>query len=358
MTVHEWMPIWLARLWEVPGATDVLLNGPGDVWIDRGLGLERAESIIPDAVLPATAADLRALAVRLASGAGRRLDDACPMVDARLPDGTRMHAVLPPIAHGSTMVSLRRVRAGRLTWDRLEAQGAVHPELVPVLKGLVTSHASLVISGATGSGKTTLLSTLLAAVDPAERIVLIEEAGELRPEHPHVVSLLERPANVDGAGEVGLARLVREALRMRPDRIVLGECRGPELREILLALNTGHRGSLTTIHANTATDVPARLIALGALAGLDSRAVSLHALTAFDAVIHMDRTPWGRAVSHIALFEPGDDDRSPLTAVSACRVDQAGALVRQKAWDRLCGLAGVGASHAPSATSVGLQVAA
>ena len=160
-----------------------------------------------------------------------------------------------------------------MTWEDLIFQGAVHPMLEPVLRGLVRSKESVIVSGATGSGKTTLLATLLADVDHRERIVLIEEAGEVRPSHPHVVRLVERPANVDGAGAVGMSRLVREALRMRPDRIVLGECRGAEIREVLLALNTGHRGSLTTLHANAAADVPARLIALGALAGLSERGI-------------------------------------------------------------------------------------
>lgn len=351
MVTHEWMPLWLARLWEIPGVTDVLLNGPGEAWIDRGLGLERAESVIPDVLVPGTAADLRALAVRLASGAGRRLDDACPMVDARLPDGTRMHAILPPIAHGSTMLSLRRVRAGRLTWDRLQAQGVVHPDLVPVVRGLVRQRASIVISGATGSGKTTLLSTLLADVDPSERIVVIEEAGELRPDHPHVVTLLERPANVDGAGEVPLARLVREALRMRPDRIVLGECRGAELREILLALNTGHKGSLTTVHANAAADVPARLVALGALAGIDERAVALHATTAFDAVVHVERRAGRRVIGEVAVLAQRPQG---MEAVIACRVDPAGDLVPGPAWDALRALAGIGAEPSvPALRSLG-----
>lgn len=338
MTKPDWMPLWLARLWEVPGATDVLLNGPAEVWIDRGLGMERAMDVLPDAILPVTEADLRSIAVRLASVAGRRLDDASPMVDARLPDGTRLHAILPPIADGSAVMSLRRVRAGRLSWERLVADGAVAAQLVPVLRGLVHRGASVVISGATGAGKTTLLATLLAEVPPQERIVVVEEAGELRPDHPHVVRLVERQANVDGAGAVALSRLVREALRMRPDRIVLGECRGAEIREILLALNTGHRGSLTTVHANAAADVPARLVALGALAGLDERAVTLHAHSALDVVIHLDRFHGVRRIAEIALLAR-DVDR--LYAKSAGVATDSGWRVGE-AWPALCELAGVG----------------
>jgi pilus assembly protein CpaF len=328
----DWLPDWLRLLWEVPGVTDVLINGPGDAWLDRGLGLERASTLVPGARVVESAGEVRALAVRLASVAGRRLDDASPAVDARLPDGTRLHAVLPPIADGCALLSLRRVRSASMTWEDLMFQGAVHPVLEPVLRGLVTSKSSLIVSGATGSGKTTLLATLLADVDPRERIVLIEEAGEVRPTHPHVVRLVERPANVDGAGAVGMARLVREALRMRPDRIVLGECRGAEIREVLLALNTGHRGSLTTLHANAAVDVPARLIALGALAGLSERAVALHASAAFAAIVHLERDSRRRRVAEVALLQAGAGE---LTVVPAAMVDAEGRFHHGAAWAKL-----------------------
>jgi pilus assembly protein CpaF len=316
----------------VPGVTDVLINGPGDVWLDRGLGLERARTVIPAMRGAESIGEVRSLAVRLASLAGRRLDDASPAVDARLPDGTRLHAVLPPIADGCALLSLRRVRAASMTWEDLTFQGAVHPLLEPVLRGLVTSKSSVIVSGATGSGKTTLLATLLADVDQRERVVLIEEAGEVRPTHPHVVRLIERPANVDGAGAVGLSRLVREALRMRPDRIVLGECRGAEIREVLLALNTGHRGSLTTLHANAAADVPARLIALGALAGLSERAVTLHASAAFAAIVHLERDSHRRRVAEVALLQARAGE---LIAVPAAMVDAEGRFHHGAAWAKL-----------------------
>lgn len=223
-----------------------------------------------------------------------------------------------------------------MTWEDLIFQGAVHPVLEPVLRGLVRSKSSIIVSGATGSGKTTLLATLLADVDPRERIVLIEEAGEVRPTHPHVVRLVERPANVDGAGAVGMSRLVREALRMRPDRIVLGECRGAEIREVLLALNTGHRGSLTTLHANCAADVPARLIALGALAELSERAVALHASAAFTAIVHLERDPQRRRVAEVALLQSRAGE---LTAVPAAIVDSEGNFHHGAAWAKLRQLA-------------------
>ncbi len=310
----------------------MLINGPGEVWLDRGLGLERASDLVRDATGVEAVGEVRALAVRLASLAGRRLDDASPAVDARLPDGTRLHAVLPPIADGCTLLSLRRVRSASMTWEDLIFQGAVHPVLEPVLRGLVRSKSSLIVSGATGSGKTTLLATLLADVDPRERIVLIEEAGEVQASHPHVVRLVERPANVDGAGAVGMSRLVRESLRMRPDRIVLGECRGAEIRDVMLALNTGHRGSLTTLHANAAADVPARLIALGALAGLSERAVALHASAAFAAIVHLERDSRRRRVAEVALLQQRAGE---LAVIPAAIVDAEGRFHHGAAWSKL-----------------------
>lgn len=337
MTTLDWMPSWLRDLWHVPAVTDVLVNGPGDVWLDRGIGLERAQEVVPGAVLPMHAADVRALAVRLASLGGRRLDDASPTVDARLPDGTRLHAVLPPVADGCAVVSLRRVRGVAFEWRDLVRGGVAPAELVPVLQGLVQHRRSLIVSGATGTGKTTLMATMLGDVPAGERIVLIEEAGEARPDHPHVVRLVERHANVDGAGAMGLSRLVREALRMRPDRLVVGECRGAEIREILLALNTGHAGGMTTLHANTAEDVPARLIALGALADLGERAVALHAAAAFDAVVHVERTEVGRRIAQIAVLGVID---GVLAATVAVTVSPEGRLAPGPAWPELLAASG------------------
>ncbi|PKQ17964.1 MAG: secretion system protein E [Actinobacteria bacterium HGW-Actinobacteria-8] len=338
MTTLDWLPDWLRRLFEVPGVTDVLINSPRSVWIDRGLGVEHANEVVPGILPEWQPGDVRALAVRLASLGGRRLDDAAPAVDARLPDGTRLHAVLPPVADGCAILSLRMVRSASLEWEDLMISGMVHRDLAPVMRGLVRSRQSLIVSGATGSGKTTLLASCLAQVGQAERIVLIEEAGEVRPDHPHVVRLVERPANVDGAGAIGLARLVREALRMRPDRIVLGECRGAEIRDVLLALNTGHRGSLTTLHANAAEDVPARLAGLGALADLSERAVALHVAAAFTGVIHLVREDGRRRVGQVALF---DVCEGQLRTIPAAEVDADGHLTPGVAWPRLVEAAGL-----------------
>ncbi|MBC7292328.1 MAG: Flp pilus assembly complex ATPase component TadA, partial [Actinotalea sp.] len=248
---------------------------------------------------------VRALGVRLAAAGGQRLDDAAPVVDARLPDGTRLHAVLPPIADPDTLLSLRVHRPRGLSFDELVRLGSVAPVLEPVLRALVAGRANVLVSGATGTGKTTLLSALLSLVPADERIVCIEEAAELRPEHPHVVRLVARRPNVEGAGEVDLASLVRHALRMRPDRVVLGECRGADVREVLSALNTGHDGGCATLHANAVGDVPARLEALGALAGMTPRAVAAQAASALDAVVHLRRAQGLRYVAEVAAVSGG-----------------------------------------------------
>lgn len=314
-----------------PGVTDVVVNAPDEVWCDRGLGLERIDMGFADA------AAVRDLAVRLASAGGRRLDDASPLVDARLPDGTRLHAVLPPIAEECALISLRAVRHVPFTMNDLVTAGMVPATLEPVLAGLVRERASVLISGATGAGKTTLLATMLSLVSHAERIVVIEEGGEVMADHPHVVRLVERRANVDGIGQIGLDRLVREALRMRPDRIVLGECRGAEVRDVLTALNTGHRGGMSTIHANSALDVPARLTALGSLAGMGPESVALHASAAFDAVVHIERSATGRRVAQVGVL----DAVGGLVVTPAATASEAGRLVPGPAWGRLAALAGL-----------------
>ncbi|MFJ3922758.1 TadA family conjugal transfer-associated ATPase [Streptomyces sp. NPDC090022] len=219
-----------------PEVTDVLVAAPDRVWVDRGGGLELTGVTFADTDA------VRRLAQRLAAVAGRRLDDARPWVDARMPDGTRLHAVLPPVAVGSACLSLRVVRPRAFTLEELVAVGMLPPGGQRMLRALVEARRSFLISGGTGTGKTTLLSALLGLVGPGERIVLAEDSAELRPEHPHVVRLESRPANQEGAGLVTLADLVRQALRMRPDRLVVGEVRGPEVADLLAALNTGHEG--------------------------------------------------------------------------------------------------------------------
>jgi pilus assembly protein CpaF len=270
----------LLAIAEDPTVTDVFANGPGEVWADRGAGLIR----VP---LSLSEARLRELAVRLVSLGGRHIDEASPCVDARLEGGIRVHAVLPPISPSGTLLSIRFPSTVRI------------PVTDARLLELVASRANLLITGAAGSGKTTLLAALLSHAAPSERIVAIEDVAELRVDHPHFVSLEARQSNLEGVGEVSLARLLREALRMRPDRLVLGECRGAEVRELLSALNTGHDGGAGTLHANSLADVPARLEALGALAGMSDVAVARQAVSAIGAVIHLVREGAERRVQAI-----------------------------------------------------------
>ena len=278
----------LEPLLAAPDVTDVLVTAPDQVWVDRGGGLHLTEVRFPDG------AAVRRLAQRLATSAGRRLDDARPWVDARLPDGTRLHAVLPPVAVDSTYLSLRVVRPRAFTLGELVRAGTLPAGGDDLLRSVLDARLSFLVTGGTGSGKTTLLSSLLGLVGVGERIVLAEEAAELRPEHPHVVRLEARPANQEGAGRVELRDLVRQALRMRPDRLVVGEVRGAEVTELLAALNTGHEGGCGTLHANAAVDVPARLEALGTAGGLDRAALHSQLAAALDLVVHLVRGRDGR----------------------------------------------------------------
>jgi pilus assembly protein CpaF len=282
-----------------PAVTDVLVNGPAEVWADRGRGLERAAVEFTDE------ASVRRLAQRLAVAAGRRLDDACPYVDARLPDGVRLHAVVPPVSPAGTCVSLRVPRRRGFTLDELVEAGSLSADGAGWLRALVAARLAFLVSGGTGTGKTTLLGTMLGLVEPAERLVLVEDSGELRPDHAHVVRLEARPPNLEGAGRVTLRDLVRQALRMRPDRLVVGEVRGGEVVDLLAALNTGHEGGCGTVHANAAGDVPARLEALGAAAGLDRGAVHSQAAAGVDAVVHLVRGRDGqRRVAEVCVLDP------------------------------------------------------
>jgi pilus assembly protein CpaF len=293
----------LARFVADPGVTDVFVNGPGEVWVDRGAGPER------HAVDGLDDASLRDLAVRLVSLGGRHVDEASPCVDVRLHDGVRVHAVLEPISTTGTVLSIRLPSVTPISFAELDQAGFF--ELVPAdtVLELVRRRENLLISGAGGAGKTTLLSALLAEADARERIVVIEDVAELRIRHPHVVSMETRQANLEGAGGVGLARLVREALRMRPDRLVLGECRGEEIRELLAALNTGHDGGAGTLHANSLDDVPARLEALGALAGLSPEAIARQAVSAIGAVLHLERVAGVRRVAALGALALDERDR-------------------------------------------------
>ncbi len=311
-----------------PGVTDVLVNGPESVFVDRGAGLERV------GVRFDSDEDVRRLAVRLAAQVGRRLDDGQPFVDARLPDGTRVHAVLGGVASPGTCLSLRVPARNRLALADWEANGSLTRVLADVLRLLVSRRRALLVTGGTGSGKTTLLGSLLGEVDPSERLVIVEDSFELNPDHPHCVRMEGRRPNAEGVGEVSLTDLVRQALRMRPDRLVVGEVRGPELVDLLIALNTGHEGGCGTIHANAPSAVPARLEALGVLAGLGRVAVHALVAAALDVVLHVSRNRKGRRrLAQIAVFVPGRDGL--VSCVPALTLTPDGVVERGPGVERL-----------------------
>lgn len=292
-----------------PDTTDVLVTGPGEVWVDGGRGLRRTDVVFPDE------SSVRRLAQRLAVAAGRRLDEAVPYVDGWLPGSVRLHAVLPPIAASGTCLSLRVLRPAVHDLAELQAKGTFDASTAGLLRAVVAARLAFLVVGGTGSGKTTLLAALLGCVAPEQRIVCVEDAGELEPDHPQVVRLLARSANVEGAGEITVRELVRQALRMRPDRIVVGEVRGAEVCDLLAALNTGHDGGAGTLHANSPVEVPARLEALAALGGLDRPALHSQLAAAVRVVLHMRRDRDGaRRLAEIGVFERQDDTLAVRTA--------------------------------------------
>lgn len=309
----------LAPYAAVAGVTDLFVNGEAGLWVDAGGGAARHPG------WTGTEQSLRALAVSLIARGGRHLDEATPCVDVRLADGIRVHAVLPPASSSGTLLSIRLPSAGRPSFDALVAAGLCELDadsgevgeasaVAQRLRQAVTDRENLLITGAAGSGKTTLLAALLGQASPTERIVVIEDVAELRIGHPHVVALECRQPNLEGAGRLGLETLLREALRMRPDRLVLGECRGGEIRELLGALNTGHDGGAGTLHANSLTDVPARLEALGALAGLGPEAVARQTVSAIQLIVHLERLGGSRRVQALGRFALDARDRLVVVA--------------------------------------------
>lgn len=324
-----------------PEVTDVLVTAPDEVWVDRGDGLCRSAVTFSDEEA------VRRLAQRLAVATGRRLDEAQPWVDGWLPgagagEAVRMHAVLPPIAVNGTCLSLRILRPASHGVDALLRMGTFSPELGAVLRSIVRARLALLVTGGTGAGKTTLLAALLGEVSAAERIVCVEEAGELRPRHPHVVRLLTRPANVEGAGEVRMRDLVRQSLRMRPDRLIVGEVRGAEVCELLAALNTGHEGGGGTVHANSPEEVPARMEALAALGGMAREALHSQLAAAVQVVLHVRRSAdRGRQLAAIGVLRR-ERDRVSVVPAWRCgdgwlegRSELAG-LIRSRGGAALC----------------------
>lgn len=274
-----------------PDLRDLLIqvsDGLGRLWVDVGGRLRLVDSwnASPDAV--------RRLAIALIAAGGRSVDELHPTGDVRLGDGIRVHVVLPPVSVQGAAISIRVPRTRLLSFDELAAPGWCRPAWQHELRSAVASRQNFLITGGTGTGKTTVLAAMLDLVPPDERIVTIEDVAELRFSHPHRVALEARRANSEGVGAVTLEQLLRESLRMRPDRIVLGECRGAEVVTLLAALNTGHDGGAGTLHASRLGDVPARLEALGALAGLDPPTLARQVQSALHLVVHLTRTGGGR----------------------------------------------------------------
>ena len=287
----------LEELLFLPNLTDILVNRFDDVWIDRGSGLEKTE------VRFSSESAAQEFAKRIATRGHRRLDEAQPFVDIQTDAGLRFHAMLPPISASGVAISIRTPLRNSLTLEDMLASGNLNFETYQAICEVIEAQKSFIVSGGTGSGKTTLLAAMLAKVKATERIVVIEDSSELAISHPHVVSIQARLANSEGAGGITMTDLVRQSLRMRPDRIVVGEVRGKEISDLLLALNTGHKGSATTIHADDAASVPTRIEALGLLAGLPREAIHSQMYSAFDAVIQMNNPRNGkRGVAEIAEF--------------------------------------------------------
>ncbi len=310
----------LDRLMRDPSVTEVMVNGPGEVWVEREGIVGREEIAFRDPE------HLRHVIARIVGSVGRRVDESSPMVDARLPDGSRVNVVLPPLALDGPLLTIRRFRAAGFSLDELVASGSLTPEHARLLRACVRGRLNLLISGGTGSGKTTLLNAVARNLGANERIVTVEDAAELRLDLPHVVRLESRPPNVEGRGEITLRALVRNALRMRPDRIVVGEVRGGEALDMLQAMNTGHDGSLTTVHASSPADAIRRVETMMLMAGLDlPHAVVREQVTAaIDVVVHVSRVAGGRrAVRAMAGRDRGTGELRPLTdALSTALVEQ------------------------------------
>lgn len=332
----------LQRFVEAPGVTDVLVDPKRRLWIDGAEGLRDTGVRLRDEE------QVRGLARRLISASGGRLDEGSPCADGRIGD-CRIHAVIPPVAVGGTMISVRVSRSSTASLEDLARQWDGAEQWSALIRGVVDARLNVLISGATGSGKTSLLAAMLARCTAEERLVIVEDTAELRPDHPHAVHLQGRQGNVEGAGRIDMGHLVRQTLRMRPDRLIVGECRGAELRDFLTAMNTGHQGAGGTVHANSPEAVPARLVAMGALAGLTPEAVALQASAAVDLVIHVARRADRRMPVAASLVS---HEEGRLTTVPVLRSERDGPPRRGPGWEVLAPrLPSVPAGAHPTAVS-------
>jgi pilus assembly protein CpaF len=295
----------IQRLLDDPEVSEIMINGPAQVYVERRGKLHRTDVRFADD------AEVLRLIERIVAPLGRRIDESSPMVDARLPDGSRVNAIIPPLAIHGPAVTIRKFAADPLRVDDLVRLGTLTPEMAALLEACVRGRLNIVVSGGTGSGKTTTLNVLSSFIPPDERIVTIEDAAELQLQQEHVVSLETRPPNIEGRGEVTVRHLVRNALRMRPDRIVVGEVRSGETLDMLQAMNTGHDGSLTTVHANSPRDAIARLETMVLMAGIDLpvRAIREQIASAVDLIVHQARLRDGsRKITHITEVQGLEGD--------------------------------------------------
>ncbi|MCU1473560.1 CpaF family protein [Amnibacterium sp.] len=286
----------LQPLLDDPSISEVMVNGPDTIFVERAGKLTLTGSRFR------SEEQLRRVIEKIVSRVGRRIDESSPLVDARLEDGSRVNAVIPPLAVSGSTLTIRKFSADPLTAEDLVRFGSLSPEMAQLLEACVAAHLNILVSGGTGTGKTTLLNVLSSFIPEGERIITIEDAVELQLQQTHVVRLESRPANIEGRGEITIRDLVKNSLRMRPDRIVVGECRGGEALDMLQAMNTGHDGSLSTIHANTPRDAVARLETLVLMAGMDLplRAIREQVASAVDVIVQLTRLRDGtRRVTHI-----------------------------------------------------------
>ncbi|MCC7421298.1 MAG: CpaF family protein [Planctomycetaceae bacterium] len=278
------------------GVADIMINGPKNVFIEKHGRIQKSNVTFRDNE------HLLQILDRIVSKVGRRIDETQPMCDARLPDGSRVNAIIPPLALDGPSLTIRRFGSSPLTLENLLKFGAFTPEMVMFLEGAMKARLNIIVSGGTGSGKTTLLNTLSSFIPNDQRVITIEDAAELQLQQDHVLRLETRPANIEGKGRISATDLVRNSLRMRPDRVIIGECRGPEAMDMLQAMNTGHEGSLTTIHANAPRDAVARLETMITMGGIEIplRAIRHQFASAVDLIIQANRLQGGpRKVTHI-----------------------------------------------------------
>jgi len=308
----------LEKLLADPEVTEIMVNGPYDVWIERG------GRLYPTPVRFNDESHLRRIINKMVARVGRRIDEASPMVDARLPDGSRVNAVIPPLSLSGPLLTVRKFTKNRMLLADFEQLGTLTSDSIEFLNRCIQAELNILVSGGTGSGKTTLLNAMSTAIPDDDRIVTIEDAAELRLNQRHVLRLESRPMNIEGDGEITIRELVRNALRMRPDRIIVGEVRGAEALDMLQAMNTGHDGSLTTLHANTPRDALARIETMVLMAGFDLpvRAIRQQVASALDLVVHLERLQDGvRRVTAITEVQRMESDVVTLQDIYEFKVD-------------------------------------